>query len=161
MLHRPAWSAGMRPSKPVLTIFSVSPSFLTTAWYDSTSNPTGVVGAAGSKNSIGEYSMSTQFDSSPGLSSDVGAAIPEALGATLADAGALAAGGGADAAGEAVAGAPALHPMTNDPQTSSAARRLTVELTAILLGASARPRLPLGGTTPSPGRSHRRHLYHL
>src|SRR4051794_2941670 len=106
MSHRPAWSAGMRPSKPVLTIFSVSPSFLTTAWYDSTSNPTGVVGAAGSKNSIGEYSMSTQFDSSPGLSSDVGAAIPEALGATLGAtlAGSLAAGTLATADGAAALG---------------------------------------------------------
>src|SRR4051794_17373245 len=160
MSHRFATSAGMRPSNPVLTIFSVSPSFLTTAWYDSTSNPTGLVGSAASKNSIGEYSMSTQFDSSPGLMSDVGAAIDDALGATLADAGALAAG--CDAAGDAVAGAPPVEqPMTNDPQASSAARRLTVELTAFLLGASARPRLPLRGTTPSPGRSHRRHLYHL
>ncbi|MFL5680442.1 MAG: hypothetical protein ACJ77B_07570 [Chloroflexota bacterium] len=104
--------------------------------------------------------MSTQFDSSPALMSEVGATMPAALGATLADAGALADCTTAwDADGDA--GAAALQPMTNDPHTSSAARRLTVELTGILLGASARPRLPLGGTTPSPGRSHRRHLYHL
>src|SRR5215210_5605591 len=114
MSQRPACSAGMRPSKPVLTIFSVRPSFFTTAWYDSTSKPTGVVGAAGSKNSIGEYSMSTQFDSSPGLMSDVGAAID---GAALAEATALAlafalgATLATDAAGVDVAGAPVLvHP---------------------------------------------------
>src|SRR5919199_5248610 len=84
MSQRPARRAGMRPSKPVLTMFSARPSFFVTAWYDSTSKPTGFFGSAGAKNSIGEYSMSTQFDSSPGFRSDVGGAIPDALGATLA-----------------------------------------------------------------------------
>src|SRR3954468_8381609 len=119
MSHRFATSAGMRPSNPVLTIFSVSPSFLTTAWYDSTSKPTGLVGSAGSKNSIGEYSMSTQFDSSPDLMSDVGAAIAEAVGAELADGDAA----GAAVDGEAVAGAAALEqPATIARQATSADR---------------------------------------
>src|SRR5690242_8697000 len=42
--QRFAWSAGISPSNAVLTMFSFRPSFFTTAWYDSTSKPIGVVG---------------------------------------------------------------------------------------------------------------------
>src|SRR2546430_15367874 len=94
MSQRPAWSAGMRPSNAVLTIFSVKPNSLTTAWYASTSKPTGLVGSVGAKNSIGEYSMSTQFESSPGLMRDVGAAIGEAVGAGVGGGGGPGGGGG-------------------------------------------------------------------
>src|ERR1700730_17425357 len=114
MSQRFACRAGMSPSNPVLTIFSVSPSFLTTAWYASTSKPTGVVGASGLKNSIGDYSMSTQSDSSPGFRRDVGAAIPlgEGLAASLGDAATVAAVEGDAAAladGDAVAAVPLEH----------------------------------------------------
>src|SRR5437773_257020 len=65
MSQRPAWSAGISPSKPVLTMFSFRPSLAVTASYDSTSKPIGLVASLGSKNSIGEYSMSTQLDAGP------------------------------------------------------------------------------------------------
>ena len=147
----------MRPSNAVLTIFSVKPNSLTTAWYASTSKPTGLVGSVGAKNSIGEYSMSTQFESSPGLMSDVGAAIGEAVGAELADGDAA----GAAADGDAVAGAavpeqPAIIAM----QAIITNPRLTVVLTTILLRASRRGDGRPAGRPPRPPRS-RRHLYHL
>src|SRR5580765_8371261 len=120
MSQRPAWREGIRPSNPVLTIFSVKPSFFTTAWYDSTSNPTGVFGSVGWKNSIGEYSMSTQLESSPAFSSEVGAAIALADGATDALAAALA---GADAGAPALAeagGAEAPPPVEHADRISPA-----------------------------------------
>src|SRR4051812_39402847 len=124
MSQRPAWSAGMRPSNAVLTMFWFRPSFVATAWYDSTSKPIGFFGSAGAKNSMGEYSMSTQFDSSPGLISERPVV----------------------AAGALVAGAPVpVHPTMTPTQQISANARLTVVLTTILLHGPTRLRLPSRG----------------
>src|SRR5947207_9327048 len=70
MSQRPAVRSGIRASKPVFLIWSWSPNALATARAPSTSKPTawfGSVTLAEEKNSMGEYSMSTQSVSVPDL----------------------------------------------------------------------------------------------
>src|SRR5205814_9277651 len=70
MSQRPAVRSGMRASKPVFLIWSWRPKALATARAPSTSKPTawfGSVTLAEEKNSMGEYSMSTQSVSVPDL----------------------------------------------------------------------------------------------
>src|SRR3979411_458757 len=70
MSQRPHGRSGIRASKPVFLIWSWSPNALATARAPSTSKPTawfGSVTLAEEKNSMGEYSMSTQSVSVPDL----------------------------------------------------------------------------------------------
>src|SRR3979411_3549746 len=70
MSQRPHGRSGIRASKPVFLIWSWSPNALATARAPSTSKPTAWLGSvtlAEEKNSMGEYSMSTQSVSVPDL----------------------------------------------------------------------------------------------
>jgi hypothetical protein len=119
------------------------------------------------KNSIGEYSMSTQSDSSPAFSSDVGAAIElaDGLAAALGEAAALAGADGDAAAGvdgDAVVAAPLVHADAISPAVATNHnRRLYGPVTVFLLlhrrGASVRSG-PDAGSGPPRRKAH---LYHL
>src|SRR2546422_1671019 len=70
MSQRPAVRSGIRASNPVFLIWSWRPKALATARAPSTSKPTAWLGSvtlADEKNSMGEYSMSTQSVSVPDL----------------------------------------------------------------------------------------------
>src|SRR3954452_24710548 len=137
-------------------MFSLRPSFFATAWYDSTSKPTGVFGSLGWKNSIGEYSTSTQFDSSPAFSNDVGAVIGLAAALGLA-AGLAASLAAAEAEAAAALGAvdaavppPVVHAETISPAAVAHDSRC---LRRPITVSSSDP-----AASPLPRR--RAHLYH-